>query len=99
MSDPKTTAETPDRYVSFLGIDCDGNAARLMSLIEQHAADPAHASPFWDYFLAKRNPKSGPKPDALFLIHTNINQLYELFHAVQDDQALALLEWIEYNCC
>lgn len=99
MSKPKDDAETIDRYVTFIGIDCDGNAARVMELIERYAADPVHASPFWDYFLAKRQPKSGPKPDELFLIHTNINQIYELFHAVDDDRALALLEWVEYNCC
>ena len=28
---------------------------------------------FWNYFLAKRQPKNGPKPDDLFLIHCHIN--------------------------
>ncbi|MBE0506233.1 MAG: N(2)-fixation sustaining protein CowN [Marinospirillum sp.] len=88
-----------DRYVTFIGIDCDGNAAAVMALIEQYAATESYASPFWDYFLAKRQPKSGPKPDDLFLIHTNINQIYELFEAAEDERALAMLGWLEVNCC
>lgn len=88
-----------DRYVTFRGIDCDGNAARVMGLIEQYAADERYASPFWDYFFKKRKPSSGPEPDDLFLIHTNINQIYELFQSAEDESALALLQWVEFNCC
>ncbi|PMR78830.1 N(2)-fixation sustaining protein CowN [Billgrantia endophytica] len=90
---------TIDRYVTFKGIDCDGNAARIMAIIEKHAADPRYASPFWDYFLNKRHPKSGPKPDDLFLIHTNINQIYEFFEECEDAEALNMLTWLEENCC
>lgn len=99
MNKQKETTVEPDRYVSFIGIDCDGNAARVMALIEHYAATDTHASAFWDYFLAKRQPKSGPKPDDLFLIHTNINQIYDLFEAAEDEEALARLSWLEVNCC
>ncbi len=88
-----------DRYVTFKGIDCDGRAKQLMQRIEALAAAPQASSPFWDYFLAKRTPRSGPKPDDLFLIHTNINQLYELFEQAEDETALAMLAWLEEHCC
>ncbi|WP_404417977.1 N(2)-fixation sustaining protein CowN [Marinospirillum sp.] len=99
MEDGKNSDEVLDRYVSFKGIDCDGKASQLMTRIESLAGQEVHASPFWDYFLAKRHPKSGPKPDDLFLIHTNINQLYELFEEAGDQDALTLLGWLEENCC
>ncbi|ADU65717.1 hypothetical protein Selin_0982 [Desulfurispirillum indicum S5] len=93
------TESTIDRYATFKGIDCDGRAGILMQRIEKLAADPLAASPFWAYFLAKRTPRSGPKPDDLFLIHTNINQLYELFEQAEDEESLAMLEWLEEHCC
>ena len=90
---------THDRYMTFKGIDCDGRARELMQRIEHLAADPQAASPFWAYFLAKRTPRSGPKPDDLFLIHSNINQLYDLFERAEDVQATAMLAWLEEHCC
>nr|WP_274521646.1 N(2)-fixation sustaining protein CowN [Ectothiorhodospira variabilis] len=87
------------RYISFKDLDCDGNAKLVMNLIEEYTADPDQKSPFWDYFLGKRNPKSGPKPDDLFLIHANINQIRELFEECGDDDAQALLTWVEEACC
>ncbi|HEX6733955.1 MAG TPA: N(2)-fixation sustaining protein CowN [Azonexus sp.] len=91
---PKT-----DRYVSFDGIDCAGNARRLMESIECNlpAADPERA--FWQYFMAKRQPRSGPAPDDLFLVHSHINQIRELFEACGDEAALALLLQVEEECC
>ena len=34
------SAEKPDRYVSFKGIDCDGNARRLIACLRRHIDDP-----------------------------------------------------------
>lgn len=99
MNDAKMTDEAIDRYVTFKGIDCDGKASQLMALIVNLADQPDQTSPFWPYFLAKRHPQSGPKPDDLFLIHTNINQLYELFEEAENQEALSLLGWLEENCC
>ncbi len=88
-----------DRYISFEGIDCDGNAARLMAYIENQLQQPGHSNPFWDYFMNKRQGGSGPKPDDLFLIHSNINQIRELFETWQDQEALELLFQLEEECC
>lgn len=88
-----------DRYLSFAGIDCDGNARRVMACIDRHLAVPGRGNAFWDYFAKKRAGGSGPQPDDLFLIHSNINQVRELFEAWQDDEALRLLEQLEEECC
>jgi hypothetical protein len=69
--------------------------ARIQKLIEQ----PAGGNAFWDYFMKKREGGSGPKPDDLFLIHSNINQIRELFEATQDEEALDLLFQLEEECC
>lgn len=90
---------TTDRYISFDGIDCDGNADRVMAHIEQLLKRPGCNNPFWDYFMKKRTGGSGPKPDSLFLIHSNINQVRELFETCQDDEALRLLFMLEEECC
>ncbi len=94
-SEPKTT----DRYISFEGIDCDGNAARLMACIEHQLAQPGRSNAFWDYFMNKRQGGSGPRPDDLFLVHSNINQIRELFETWRDEEALELLLQLEEECC
>lgn len=93
------TQKTIDRYISFEGIDCDGNAAQLMACIEKQLEQPGRNNAFWGYFMNKREGGSGPKPDNLFLIHSNINQIRELFETWQDEAALNLLLQLEEECC
>ena len=88
-----------DRYISFGDIDCDGNARRVMAHIDRLIAQPAHNNAFWDYFMKKRAGGSGPKPDDLFLIHSNINQIRDLFETCADEAAMALLIQLEEECC
>lgn len=90
---------TTDRYVTFDGIDCDGNAKILMSMIRNHIDDPEKTNKFWEYFKNKAEGGSGPKPDDLFLIHSNLNQIRELFELHEDEAALKLLDIIEVECC
>jgi len=87
-----------DRYESFNGIDCDGNARRVMEFIERNIA-AGHGNGFWEYFMAKRQPKSGPAPDDLFLVHCHINQIREFFEDCDDAEALELLMQVEEECC
>lgn len=87
-----------DRYVTFRDIDCDGNARRVVACIERHLA-AGRGNGFWDYFLAKRRPRSGPAPDELFLVHAHLNQIRELFEDCGDDAALELLTQVEEECC
>lgn len=90
--------KTTDRYESFQGIDCDGNARQIMACIERQIA-AGQGNSFWDYFMKKRAGGSGPRPDDLFLIHANINQVRELFETSGDLVALALLAQLEEECC
>ena len=88
-----------DRYVSFIGMDCDAKAAHLMEHINRHIDDPGKTNVFWEYFKKKAAGGSGPKPDALFLIHSNLNQIRELFEHYADTTALELLDQIEEEFC
>lgn len=88
-----------DRYITFTDIDCDGNARRLMEMLDHHLAIPGRSNVFWEYFNQKRAGGSGPKPDDLFLIHCNINQVREFFETWEDEAALELLQQIEEECC
>lgn len=91
--------ETPDRYVSFCGIDCDGNARLLMQYVRRHIDDPAKNNAFWDKFRDKLEGRSSERCDELFLVHSYINMIRELFETYGDDEALVLLEKIEEECC
>ena len=88
-----------DRYVTFDGLDCDGNARRLMAMIDARLTQPGASNAFWEYFGKKRRGGSGPTPDDLFLIHAHINQLRDQFDAWEDAAAQELLEQIEEECC
>lgn len=96
---------TPDRYVSFRGIDGDGNARRLVAMLCRYLDQPQHASPFWDLFRQKLalcaapEQNSGRRLDELFLVHSYINDLYEFFESVGDEEALTLLASIETESC
>ncbi|WP_006786375.1 N(2)-fixation sustaining protein CowN [Thiorhodospira sibirica] len=88
-----------DRYISFKGIDCNGNAEKLMQQVESYAERAGEHGPLVSYLLNKRTGASGPQPDDLFLIHAHLNSLRELFEAHDDETALELLDWVEENCC
>lgn len=89
----------PDRYVSFKGIDCDGNARRMIAMLRRHIDDPQKTNPFWEKFKQKLDPVSGPRHDELFLVHAYINVIREYLEYMQDAEALALLEQLESECC
>ncbi len=95
----------PDRYVSFKGIDCVGNSKRLMEMLRQHIDQPERSNPFWEKFKERLDQigtplgSGGRACDELFLIHTYINNLYEIFEEYEDVEALELLEKIERECC
>jgi len=94
-----------DRYVTFRGIDGDGNAKRLMEMLRRHIDDPAKTNPFWEKFKEKLALAASPETnhgrhlDELFLVHSYINNLYELFEEYEDHEALALLRRIEIESC
>lgn len=89
----------PDRYVSFVGLDCDGKARRMVALLHPYMDDPAKSNAFWQLFAKKLNPQSGPRHDELFLIHAHLNTLRDQLEAADDIAALVLLDQIEVECC
>jgi hypothetical protein len=91
--------DDPDRYVTFLGLNCDAKAREIMALIDHHVAIPGRNTKFWDYFAKKRAGGSGPKPDDLFLIHSNLQEVRGLFETWDDGEALKLLDQLEEKCC
>lgn len=95
----------PDRYVSFVDIDGDANARMLVTMLRRHIDDPAKGNRFWDLFKEKLVKVGQPDPhggrclDELFLIHSYINNIRELFETYDDQAALMLLEKIEAESC
>lgn len=96
---PAGEAAEPDRYVSFIGLDCDEKATRLLALVRHYIDQPQHSNAFWEYFKRKAAGLTGPRPDDLFLVHCHLNQIRELFEAHQDAEALAFLDRVEQECC
>ncbi|KAB0670561.1 N(2)-fixation sustaining protein CowN [Oryzomonas sagensis] len=100
-----TTAAKPDRYVSFIGINGDENSRVLMAMLRRHIDDPERTNPFWEKFKEKLDSVGAPDKtsgrclDELFLIHSYINNIRELFETYDDQDALELLEKIEEESC
>lgn len=92
-------ANPRDRYCSFVGLDCNGQALRLVALLQPYIDDPARTNGFWQLFARKLAAENGPKHDALFLIHAHLNILREQLELHEDTVALALLDQIEIECC
>jgi len=91
--------DKPDRYVSFIGLDCDAKATQLMGYIRHYIDNPEHTNAFWEYFKQKAAGEKGPQPDDLFLVHCHLNQIRELFETHEDAEALAFLDQVEQECC
>jgi N(2)-fixation sustaining protein CowN len=88
-----------DRYVSFIGLDCDAKATRLVELIHAHIDKSKYNAPFWEYFKKKAAGSFGPRPDNLLLIHSHLNEIRELFEQIADTEGMNLLDQLEQECC
>jgi len=101
----EATTEKTDRYVSFIGIKGDENSRMLMGMLRRHIDDPGRTNPFWERFKDKLDLVGSPdktggrRIDELFLIHSYINDIRELFETYDDRVALKLLEQIEVESC
>jgi len=99
------TKNSTDRYVTYANIDCEGNSKKLMQLLRQHIDDPGKTNAFWEKFkgmldkIGKPAENNDRQVDEIFLIHTYINNLCEIFEEYEDEAALALLDQIERECC
>ena len=91
-----------DRYTSFSGIDCDGNAKVVIDRVIALAAMPEHANGFWDRFLlrlAEAGKVGARKADELCLACSHTYYLEELFEAAGDEVGLEALRRLEDECC
>lgn len=86
-----------DRYVSFKGIDYDGNVRRVLDHLERYRRrDPQHR--LLDYLARQRSLTSGARRDDLLLLHSLVNPIRDLFEAGSDQPALADLDRLEQEC-
>ena len=92
----------PDRYISFSGIDCDGNARIVVERVEALINDPAHDNALWQRFrirLAEAGKLGARKADELCLACSHTYYIEELFEAAGDEIGLAALRRLEDECC
>lgn len=95
-----TNSGTPlDRYVSFVGLDCDTRARQLVEGLRHTMGRSGRADPFWDYFAAKLGGTRGPARDDLYHIHSHINDLRDLLERWGEADLAILLEALEVECC
>ncbi|MCY0967417.1 N(2)-fixation sustaining protein CowN [Parathalassolituus penaei] len=88
-----------DRYVSFCGIDCDGNARQLMDILNQHLV-AEDGDPRWcQYFRDKQLQQQQMGQDSLYFVGAQMNNLYSYLEGCGDEIALQLLWKLEQECC
>lgn len=90
-----------DRYVTFEGIDFEGNMEAVLVHLRRYIDDPAFANPFWDRFrerLAGAAEAERPVADRLLLMHAHVYYMAELFEDNDDAAALAALRRLEEEC-
>jgi hypothetical protein len=86
-----------DRYVSFKGIDFDGNVRKVLAHVDRcRQSDPANR--LIAYFDGQRNSTRGARRDDLLLLHSLANPLRDLFEARGDEAALDDLDRLEREC-
>ena len=98
MNEPDTP-QGLDRYVSFIGLDCDGKAERFVAALREKLPDGDAADPFWTYFRAKLDGELGPSHDALYHIHCHLNDLRDLLGRAGEAELVPMLETLEHECC
>ncbi|MEW5727829.1 MAG: N(2)-fixation sustaining protein CowN [Pseudomonadota bacterium] len=97
-----TTITATDRYVSFTGIDCEGNAKIVIDRVLDLTRDPALDNKLWIRFrerLAEAGKVGARKADELCLACAHTYYIEELFEAAGDAQGLDALRRLEDECC
>ena len=89
--------EAPDRYVTFLGLDCDAKADRLHQMLLARMA--GNDSRWVAYFEGKLAENTRMGHDMLRFVGAQVNALISFFEEEEDEEALALLHHLEYHCC
>lgn len=93
--------DQPDRYLTFQGIDFEGNMRRVLAHLFRYIEDPAHGNAFWDRFrtrLGAAEAGAATICDKLLLLHSHVYYMVELFEEHDDEVALADLKKLEEEC-
>lgn len=96
-----TPPGSADRYVSFAGIDFEGNMNTVLGHLRRYIDDPEKTNPFWERFksrLAAASKESGTFYDQLLLLHSHVYYMVELFEDHDDEEALKALKKLEEEC-
>jgi hypothetical protein len=94
-------AAAPDRYVTFLDIDFEGNMTRVLDHLRRYIDNPETGNAFWDRFkqrLANIEAGKNSITDKLLLLHSHCYYMVELFEEHDDEQALKDLKTLEEEC-
>lgn len=97
-----TATTAPDRYVSFSGIDCEGNARIVIDRVLALTQDPALSNRLWEMFklrLAEAGKLGARKADELCLACAHTYYMEDLFEAAGDAAGLDALRRLEDECC
>jgi N(2)-fixation sustaining protein CowN len=93
--------EAPDRYLTFQGIDFEGNMKVVLAHLSRYIDDPEHSNAFWDRFkarLAAAEAGGATICDKLLLLHSHVYYMVELFEEHEDEAALTDLKRLEEEC-
>lgn len=92
--------ENADRYLTFRGIDFEGNMARVLAHLWRYVDDPANDNAFWQRFRARLSAAEtgGAMQDKLLLMHSHVYYMVDLFETHDDEAALADLKKLEEEC-
>lgn len=93
--------EAPDRYLTFQGIDFEGNMKVVLTHLLRYIDDPAHGNAFWDRFKARLSAAEAGGAticDKLLLLHSHVYYMVELFEEHEDEVALIDLKRLEEEC-
>ncbi len=98
---PPSDHTATDRYVTFQGIDFEGNMEAVLTHLHRYIDDPAFTNAFWERFrerLATAEKAERPMADRLLLMHAHVYYMAELFEENDDDEAIAALRRLEEEC-
>lgn len=93
--------DNPDRYVTFRGIDFDGNMRQVLAHLFRYIDDPAFGNAFWARFKARLTAaEEGGAAicDKLLLLHSHVYYMVDLFEEHDDEAALTALKKLEEEC-
>jgi hypothetical protein len=101
MNDDKPI-KSDERYVTFRGIDCAGNSAKVLKHVFAILKDGTNSNSFWDRFKERVKAAQDNQDrvtDELCLLCSHTYFIEELFEKHGDAEGLRHLKRLEEECC